>query len=202
MGASNICLLLFGTQASKWNETLSWVSFPSQCAGGGNADGNASCPLPIPLDIQEEQVRVTQNHLGWWVIFLGAKHQSSTNTSKFQWTNICLFKELFKFSFLLLCGYNNSSKSNFRFLSSPEGFQKDVFIIIIIGHSTFRILVPSARIEPTSLAVRAGTPNHWTTRKLPQKIDFNLHTAKQRKRPITSLKRLFLQKQNQKKAKN
>ena len=62
--------------------------------------------------------------------FLGAKHQSSTNTSKFQWTNICLFKELFKFSFLLLCGYNNSSKSNFKFLSSPEGFQKDVFIII------------------------------------------------------------------------
>ena len=133
--------------------------------------------------------------------FLGAKHQSSTNTSKFQWTNICLFKELFKFSFLLLCVYNNSSKSNFKFLSSPEGFQKDVFIIIIIGHSTFRILVPWARIEPTSLAVRAGTPNHWTTRKLPQKIDFNLHTVKQRKRSITSLKRLFLQKQNQKRLK-
>ena len=99
-----------------------------------------------------------------------------------------------------MCGYNKSSKSNFRFLSSPEESQKDVFIIII-GHSTFRILVPQARIEPTSSAVRAWTPNHWTTKKLPQKIDFDLHTPKQRKGPITSLKRLFLQKQNQKRLK-
>ena len=88
--------------------------------------------------------------------FLGTKHQSSVNTSKFQGTNTCLFKELLKFYFLLLWGYNNSSKSNFRFLSSPEGCQKDVF---------------------------------------------NLHTPKQRQRPMSLKERLFLQKQNQKRLK-
>ena len=63
------------------------------------------------------------------------------------------------------------------------------------------ILVPQLEFETRLLSVRAWTPNHWTTRKLPQKIDFDLHTPKQRKRPITSLKRLFLQKQNQKRLK-
>ena len=38
------------------------------------------------------------------------------------------------------------------------------FCLFVFGHMACRTLVPQPGIEPTSPAVEAQSPNHWTTR--------------------------------------
>ena len=56
-----------------------------------------------------------------------------------------------------------------------------------------QILVPQLGIEPTPLAVKAWSPNHWTTREVPNASHFNL-IATQRQGPggIVILLHLYL----------
>ena len=41
------------------------------------------------------------------------------------------------------------------------------FFFLLLHCTACRILVPSPRIEPAPLAVKARSPNHWTTREDP-----------------------------------
>ena len=49
-----------------------------------------------------------------------------------------------------------------------------VFFFFFLHCETWRSLVPQIRIEPRAMAVKAPSPNYWTSRQLP---DFHLKIA-------------------------
>ena len=52
-----------------------------------------------------------------------------------------------------------------QFINTHLQFFFLIFLFFLPGHVACTILVPSAGIEPSPLAVEVQSPNHWTTRK-------------------------------------
>lgn len=141
------------------------------------------CPLPIPLDIEEEQVRIAENHFRAMSDFLGTKQQSSTSSPNFNGLIFAFSRRFLIFLFYFCVAITIPPRAISDFSLHLEDPKRMSLLLLLLLTLHFKDLSSQAKLNSHPWQWGLWTPNHWTTRKLHQKTDFDLHTPKQRKGP-------------------